>query len=237
MNKLTIFDSELANNPNKRVPICIALDTSYSMDGEKIHALNRAVKMFIDEILNNEMTRFSADVAILTFGGEVRKVLDFGNMEKMEIPAFSASGATPMGEAVLEALSMLEDRKKQYQDNGVEYWQPWLVLMTDGEPTDDDNYTPGATTNPFDMACKKTCDLLRRKKLVLIPVSIDANIEKLSKFCKRPAPLDKLKFSEFFTWLSQSVSVISNSTPGSKWDLPEPSSWTTIEIFDDPDDN
>jgi len=38
---LQLDDSELANNPNTRLPICIALDTSGSMAGTKIKELNR----------------------------------------------------------------------------------------------------------------------------------------------------------------------------------------------------
>ena len=37
--QLQIDDMELANNPNTRIPICIALNTSGSMDGKKIDEL------------------------------------------------------------------------------------------------------------------------------------------------------------------------------------------------------
>ena len=76
--KLKLHDSELANNPNTRIPICIALDVSGSMDGKKIDELNRGVNIFLKTIFEDEITRYSADIAILTFGGTVEKVLDFG---------------------------------------------------------------------------------------------------------------------------------------------------------------
>ena len=50
MNNLIISDEELADNPTARVPICILLDVSRSMDGEPIKELNKGVKMFINEI-------------------------------------------------------------------------------------------------------------------------------------------------------------------------------------------
>ena len=108
---LKLDDSELANNPNTRVPICIALDTSGSMVGTKIAELNRGVNIFLESILEDEITKYSADIAILTFGGSVETVLDFGDVEDIKLPFFMAGGGTPMGEAALQALDMLEDRK------------------------------------------------------------------------------------------------------------------------------
>jgi len=196
--KLKLHDSELANNPNTRIPICIALDVSGSMDGKKIDELNRGVNIFLKTIFEDEITRYSADIAILTFGGTVEKVLDFGAVEDIKLPKFLARGGTPMGEAVLEALDMLEDRKKQYQKNAVTYWQPWLVLMTDGAATDGEHALP----NKVAMAAEKTCDLVKNKKLTLFSIIIEPGTsDELEKFCGKLAPLDGVKFEEFFVWL------------------------------------
>ena len=196
--KLKLHDSELANNPNTRIPICIALDVSGSMDGKKIDELNRGVNIFLKTIFEDEITRYSADIAILTFGGTVEKVLDFGAVEDIKLPKFLARGGTPMGEAVLEALDMLEDRKKQYKKNAITYWQPWLVIMTDGAATDGEHALP----NKVAMAAEKTCDLVKNKKLTLFSIIIEPGTpDELEKFCGKLAPLDGVKFEEFFVWL------------------------------------
>ena len=224
--QLQLDDSELANNPNTRIPICIALDVSGSMDGKKIDELNRGVNIFLKTIFEDEITRYSADIAILTFGGTVEKVLDFGAVEDIKLPKFLARGGTPMGEAVLEALDMLEDRKKQYQKNAVTYWQPWLVLMTDGAATDGEH----AITDKVAIAAEKAHDLMKNNKLTLFSIIIEPGTsDELEKFCGKLAPLDGVKFEEFFVWLSQSVSVVSESSPGTRLKLPDPTSWTTIE--------
>ena len=191
--KLKLHDSELANNPNTRIPICIALDVSGSMDGKKIDELNRGVNIFLKTIFEDEITRYSADIAILTFGGTVEKVLDFGAVEDIKLPKFLARGGTPMGEAVLEALDMLEDRKKQYQKNAVTYWQPWLVLMTDGAATDGEHAIP----NKVAMAAEKTCDLVKNKKLTLFSIIIEPGTpDELEKFCGKIGPLDGFSLSK-----------------------------------------
>ena len=223
---LILEDRELAINPNPRVPIVIALDTSGSMIGNKIDELNKGVNLFIDTILEDEITRFSADIAILTFGQNVNKVLDFGDAENIKLHQLTAGGGTPMGGAVLEALSMLEDRKKQYKKNGVTYWQPWLIVMTDGAATDGSMQL----VDKVKEAAVKTNKLVQDKKLSLFSIIIEPGTsQELETFGGKLAPLDGVKFEEFFQWLSQSVSVVSESTPGTGFKLPDPQSWTSIE--------
>lgn len=226
---LILDDRELAINPNPRVPIVIALDTSGSMTGAKIDELNKGVSLFLDTVLEDEVTRFSADIAIITFGQRVTKVLDFGDAENVKLHTLTAGGGTPMGAAVLEALSMLEDRKKQYKKNAVTYWQPWLVVMTDGAATDGD-LQYGNEGNKVKEAALKTSKLIEDKKLIMFSIIIEPGTsDELATFGGRIAPLDGVKFEEFFQWLSQSVSVVSESTPGTGFELPDPKSWTSID--------
>lgn len=209
MNNMDIKLKDLADNPTTRVPICILLDTSGSMQGMPIKELNEGVKMFIDELKDDIQTLYSADLSILTFGGNVDTIKDFGPLEDYEISDLSADGLTPMGEAVEKALDLLADRKNQYKDQMIEYYQPWLVLMTDGVPTD--NYS---------LASSKIQTLVNSKKLVVFPVAIgdevDMNILKSFSPNKDPLRLKGLKFKPFFQWLSASVSQLSQSMPGEK---------------------
>ncbi len=138
----------LANNPTKRVPVCLCLDISVSMDGEPIEQLNKGIELFYEAINNNEQAKQAVEVCIVTFGETVRVDQDFKDIDDELPPRFSAGGVTPMGEAVNRAMDLLEDRKREYKENGIEYFQPWLVLITDGAPTDD-----------YEQAAQRTSDL------------------------------------------------------------------------------
>ncbi len=212
MNDFKLPDESLITNPNARVPIILALDTSGSMDGAPISELNKGVSAFFDAIRNDEVAAMSAEIAIVTFGHQAETLVDFDSIETQRVPRLSASGATPMGSAVNIGLDKLETRKNEYKNAGVDYYQPWLVLMTDGEPTDS-----------IESAVQRTVSLLQSKKLTIFPIAIgeDANLDTLARFSpfRPPLRLKGLNFKEFFEWLSASVSTTSRSSPGDKIEL------------------
>ena len=211
-NNMLLRMEDLVNNPAPRVPVCLCLDVSGSMEGNPIDELNQGVRLFYDAIKDDEVALYSAEVSIVTFGGsDASCIVDFASLELQPNPPYlSASGMTPMGEAVNLALDLLEQRKKEYKDKGVDYYQPWLVLMTDGEPNGD--------SRKLQTAIERTCSMVNSKKLTVFPIGIGsgADMNTLAKFSpnRSPLKLQGLKFKEFFEWLSKSVSKTSQSTPG-----------------------
>ena len=214
--ELTIRRDELVNNPTARVPVCLCLDTSGSMAGDPITELNSGVELFFEAIRGDEVARFSAEIAVVTFGGSVQKLLDFGSVESQKVPVLQATGETPMGAAVDLALDLLDARKAEYSSAGIDYYQPWLVLMTDGQPTDH------ARVNS---AVERTATLLKARKLTIFPIGIgtEADMKTLGRFSpeRTPLRLQGLNFKGFFEWLSKSVARVSQSIPGDDVPLDE----------------
>ncbi len=207
MGDLVIRQQDLVENPTARVPVCLVLDASGSMSGEPIKELNDGVRLFFDSIMEDEIARYSAEICIVTFSTQAKVELDFASIERQVIPNIKANGTTPMGKAVEISLDMLEQRKQEYSEVGVDYYQPWMVLMTDGKPTDNIN-----------KAVERTVKLIKNNKLTIFPIGIGdhADMDILARFSPKRTPL-KLKglnFHDFFEWLSQSVSKVSQSTPG-----------------------
>lgn len=206
-NELIVRQQDLVENPSARVAICLVLDTSGSMDGPPIQELNEGVDLFFKAILNDDVARYSAEISVVTFGGSVETVLDFMSIERQVRPSLSAAGNTPMGAGIVEALNLLQARKEEYGRVGVDYYQPWMVLMTDGAPTDD-----------ISLAATKISQLVSARKLTVFPIGIgaEADMSTLRKLSptRPPLRLKGLNFPEFFEWLSKSVSKVSQSTPG-----------------------
>ena len=110
--ELVVYEQELIVNPTPRVPIVLCLDTSHSMVGDPIRELENGVNLFYASVRNDEIARYSAEIAIVTFGNQgVQRVADFGSIEGQPELNFVADGNTPMGQAVCEALDSLETAK------------------------------------------------------------------------------------------------------------------------------
>ena len=234
---------DLVNNPTPRVPICLCLDTSGSMGrtvggtrtGEKVFSdgqewnvvtggtsciseMQLGIEQFYKAIREDETAMYAAEIAIVTFDDKVTCVEDFANIDRQEeLPKLIAQGNTAIGEGVNCALDLLEKRKAEYKEKGVDYFQPWLVLMTDGAPNGD--------REALIRAINRTRDYVNSDKLTVFPIGIGgtADLNTLNEFSpKRQAlRLHGLQFQDFFSWLSKSVEQTSKSSPG------EISIWTS----------
>lgn len=212
---------DLIDNPTPRCPVALVLDTSGSMSGQPIEQLNAGIRLFIDEVKRDDLARWSVDLAVYTAGGSADCIQSFIGVEQIAgFTPLDASGGTPLGQATRMALDDLEARKKSYRDTGVPYYQPWLVLISDGAP----DYG-------WQDAARRASALSAQRKLVSLPIGVQgADLDVLSQFSSKPAvALDGLKFRELFQWLSASMARVSASTSSdASVQLPSMDSWGSV---------
>jgi len=122
----------------------LLLDTSSSMSGRPIDMLNRGFELFCDEIKKDDLARKRAEIAVITFGGVARVEIPFTEGRDLQPRRLNASGSTPMGAALDLALDQLAAQKQAYKQAGLEYYRPWLFVLTDGAPTDGQVFTAAA---------------------------------------------------------------------------------------------
>ena len=118
---------------------------------------------------------------------------------------FRLLGGTKTSEGINLALDEIEKRKRKYRDNGIDYFRPWLFLITDGEPTEHQEIVDDMT--------KRLKDAHSRKQVAAFSVGVEgANMDMLARISpRRPLMLKGLNFSSMFVWLSQSMSRVSRS--------------------------
>lgn len=215
---ISFDDLEFAINPEPRCPVVLLLDTSGSMSGIPIQELNQGLQQFWEEVCSDTLAAKRVEVAVVTFG-PVKVVQDFAVLTQSQPPTCSAEGVTPIGEAIVKGCGMLQDRKKLYKQNGISYFRPWMILMTDGSPTDD-----------ISDASEAIALGEKDKALAFFAIGIsDADMQVLGNLSVRqPLHLKGLNFKEFFSWLSASVTSVSQSTPGDIIPLKSPSGWAEV---------
>ncbi len=213
--------NDLIDNPTPRCPVALVLDTSGSMSGQPIDQLNSGIQLFLDEVKRDDLARWSVDLAVYTAGGSVDCIQPFIGVEQISgFAPLDASGGTPLGQATRMALDDLDARKRAYRDAGVPYYQPWLVLISDGAP----DYG-------WQDAAQRASALSAQRKLVSLPIGVQgADLDVLSQFSSKPAvALDGLKFRELFQWLSASMARVSASTSSdASVQLPSMDSWGSV---------
>lgn len=219
-------DLTFAENPDPRCAVVLVLDVSGSMaetrDGDSrppIAALNEGLDTLVAELTADPLASRRVEVAIVTFGASVDVAADFATTAAMSLPVLSAAGPTPLGAALDRALDLVEDRKRTYRANGVTYYRPWVVLITDGLPTDE-----------WSAAATRLKEAQRTKSLAFFPVAVEGADMKMLAELSDTAPLllAGTKFNELFVWLSASQARVSGSQPGDEVALPSPAGWASV---------
>ncbi len=213
------FDIEFAQNPEPRCPVVLLLDTSGSMSGDRIDELNAGLASFKQDVEKDTTASLRVEVAIITFDSSVHIVQDFVTMDNFYPPQLTTSGTTSMGEGIELALNEVESRKAIYKSNGIQYYQPWVFLITDGGPTDS-----------WQSAAQRVRQADADRKISFYAVGVqgaDMNIlGQIAPVNFPPLMLKGLQFQELFRWLSDSMKRVSSSkVGGGQTSLPAVTGW------------
>lgn len=215
---------ELMITTAPRVPVGLCLDVSGSMSGAPLAELNRGVQEFYTACQGHPLASQSAEIAVISFADDAVLESDFSSVANATAPQVGPTrGSTSLGTGVRCTLDRLKAVKAQYQQMGVDYFQPWIVIMTDGAPTDSSHLA----------VANDVIALEAEGKLVVFPIGIgNADMSALALFSKKrpPLKLQGLKFPEFFEWLAKSIARVSESRPGEavKLDLSGIGGWGEV---------
>jgi uncharacterized protein YegL len=213
------FGSEsFADNPEPRCPCILLLDTSGSMSGLPIKQMNEGIQSFKDELLSDPLATKRVEVALITFG-PVSLESDFQTVINFLPPTLQTTGDTPMGSAINFSIELITKRKQEYKNHGIGFFKPWIILITDGAPTDS-----------YQDAALKIKEGEEKGSFAFFAIGVqEANFEILRKISVRePLKLMGLMFREFFLWLSGSLKSASSKNPGSKVNLLPPTGWADL---------
>lgn len=212
---------EFVDNPEPRCPVVLLLDTAQSMAGAPIAELNAGLRAFDHALKLDSVAALRVELALITFGDRAQiwepqhdqlapdaepARRAFVTATAFRPPTLTAGGPSCVGAAVILGLRLLHERRQIYQRNGVDYFKPWIVLISSGQPSD-----PG-----WEAAADQIRATQQQQSALFYAIGVSgANMHALARFTDTPLTLDRLAFSDLFRWISASLAAVSTS-----WDTP-----------------
>jgi uncharacterized protein YegL len=207
---------EQSRNKDQKCPVVLLLDTSGSMDEESngvkaIDELNNALQALKDEILADPVLSQRLEVGIVCFDDDARveKPIDLISPEG-SFPVLQPGGRTNVVAGIDMAISIIEERKAFYRSNNEAFYRPFIVLFTDGIPTNSED-----ELEELDLKIQQMSD---NKKFVFLPFGVgDADMQLLAKLAAQTADerlkntataykmKDVTKFGDVFAFVSASI--------------------------------
>ena len=160
--------------PRKTMTLFFIIDTSGSMSGDKIGAVNSAIEEILPEL--RDMSDTNADAKIKIAVLEFSSGAEWITSSPIEAETFSwtflnAGGVTDLGDACMKLNEKLSKNEFMKETSGS--FAPALFLMSDGEPTD--NYQKG-------LELLKQNNWFKKAIKVAVAIGEDANKDVLTEF-------------------------------------------------------
>ncbi len=202
----------------RALPVFILADTSGSMAGEKIQAVNRAIIDMITTLRNVDDIRGIFKISIITFGGNEVNVHQYPtDVREIKFEELTASGKTPMGEAIRVVTDLIENKEIVKSKD----YAPTIVLLSDGYPTDFDGPENPTIENYLEWEpIKNMHESPRCQKSLRVAMSVDAgtDLNMLRAFLQNETePMlanDAEDIVKLFKWVTMStISRMSSVNP------------------------
>lgn len=187
---------------NRRLLTYFLLDTSGSMYGEPIEALNNSFNGLISMLRSDPQAMDSLYISVITFDKEVKNIVpltDLASFQPVEIKC-PESGPTHTGEALEVLCNLVKSEVIKGTMDRKGDWKPLLLIFTDGKPSDLQKYReiiPKVKALDFGIIIGCAAG----------PKAEESFLKELTNDVVRLDSTDANTLTTFFKWVSSSIQV------------------------------
>ena len=194
---------------------CLLVDVSGSMaQNGKIDQLNSALAQFREQVCTDSLSAKRVEVSVISFGTTVKVETPYVNVSNFAAPILKAGGMTSMGEGIRFALESVHKRCHEYHEMGIECYKPFIMMITDGIPTDD---VSGARAL---IDAREQSGSYGHLRFHAFAVE-GADTDMLYTLTNRVMAVKNNNFASAFNWASKTMQTISNSRITDKFNYPQ----------------
>ncbi len=202
-NELEFTREIFPDNYESKLSLLFLVDVSTSMQGEGIKQLNEGLKQFMALMTGDPVAMARLEVGVVSFATKIRLEKSFASIKDSPLPELTAGGRTNMMEAIRVSVQLLHKQKQYYKNMGMQYYRPYIILITDGSPWPNKELgnVPEIIFNG-----------MNKKSFVFQAFGAGkANMRILKQISHPDFPPQKIKgydFGNFFRWLTPSISTM-----------------------------
>lgn len=128
-------------NCSKRCPVVLCLDVSPYMGGHRIENLNRVLGVFLNKLNSIPRLNNCVEIAVVTFSADIETISSFELTEYWTNKKFSVveQGNPNAFSAIKKSVELIENRLNEFENNAIEYYTPFLIIITDANLAETDN--------------------------------------------------------------------------------------------------
>ena len=209
----------------RRLPVYFLLDTSGSMRGEPIQALNNALSGMINTLRSDAQALDSLWISIVTYDREVKEIVPLTELVSFQLPEIcEQSGPTFTGAGLAYIIEQVKKDVIKGSSTQKGDWKPLLFVFTDGKPSDMPLYREKIVEiKNLNFGAVVGCAAGHKADDVILKELTD-NVVHLDS-------ADSSTLKKFFKWVSETIEQGNKSQgTGESVTLPSPPSEITVVI-------